>query len=108
MNLKEQMARDVQQTFMNPDEFAEIHSIYGVDLLCIINNDSLRQASQAMALDAYSSYLLLHISRTELEKIGRMPKEGNEFNLDGKRYRVTNVAEEMGMMEIALERAESL
>jgi hypothetical protein len=94
--------------FLNKDEFADIHSIYGVDISCVVDEDTLRKATQYLAVDAYTEYVMLYVNRDALEEINRIPVEGNEFRLDGKRYRVMTVSEVMGMLEVALERLESL
>lgn len=106
---KDVVAADNGQVFINGDEFADIHTINGVDVLCIMEGltteEMLTKANATPSYDGINSTTrILHV------KTENMPERvvyGNAIEVDGEMYRVGDVVEDMGISTITLE-ADSL
>ena len=44
-SFKEQLEKDFSQTFFNPAEFGEIHTINGDEILIVVDNETLLELS---------------------------------------------------------------
>ncbi len=112
MNLKEQMAVDVQLTFMNSKEFAEIHTVTTFtneekksgqrdrELEMIIEKFTLdgRPIQSADGVSAHN--VIIHIDPNVLVYT---PMVDQNFYLDFIRYRVKGVSNDSGVLKIVLE-----
>lgn len=107
---KAQILSDVQRVFLNPDEFAELHSIEGVDLLCIVN-DSEGQATSATSEGMKNASTLGLASCDRLVSLatydlGRIPLPGEKISMDGDFWYVADgVSEASGLLTLPLNRA---
>lgn len=102
---KEQLARDIGHTFFNAAEFAEEHDIDGRKLCCMLDDNELTErktvAKAGQHLDGlFLADKLLYVSA---EEYGAAPKVGRVMTLDGRGYRVVDVADEYDMYSILLE-----
>ena len=112
MTLREQMMIDVQQTFMNPFEFAEIHTVttYTDDekklgrkdrqLKMIVEKFTLdgRPIQSAEGVSAHNA--IVHIDPVELVYT---PRVDQFFYLDLMRYTVKGVSNDTGVLKIVLQ-----
>lgn len=94
--LKDYFVSDMD-TFLNQDEFAEIHDINGQNIPCIVDRDVLKQR---VSEGVYSAELVLFVKETDL---GYRPVTGQHLRLDNELYLVYDCAENAGMLEITLE-----
>jgi len=99
MSLKDQIADDIENVFLNTDEFATTHVINGITMPCVVNDDLLLERSDAAAQGVYLGEKLIFINASLLP--GK-PAIGGRFTFDGKPYTVINVVENMGMFELRL------
>lgn len=101
---KEQLETDLD-VFINADEFAETHSINGVETVCVLQGlttkEQLTKANNTPSFDGISGITrVLHVKTADmLEKV----IEGNAIDVDGETYRVGDSVEDMGMTTITLE-----
>ncbi|MFX3673290.1 MAG: hypothetical protein ACE3JQ_02415 [Paenisporosarcina sp.] len=101
MILKDTFATDIH-TFLNPNEFANLHTLDGVEVLLIIDDDMLmerKQNSIHSGEGVYNGEKIIHIATSYL---GAKPVEGKKMKLDGKLYKVTDSEENEGMLTITL------
>lgn len=100
MSLKDEIEKDINNTFLSLEEFAEIHLVEGKEILCVIDNDSLksRQGSAEIGID--ESTLLLFAKVSDLPK----KKQGGLLNIDHKIYMIDDWKDNFGMAEIVLHR----
>ncbi|MEK3784675.1 hypothetical protein [Paenibacillus sp. FSL R5-0810] len=112
MNLRDQMAKDVQAVFMNSNEFAEVHTVttYTDDvnqkgrkdrkLEMIVEKFTLdgRPIQSADGVSAHN--VIIHIDPNVL---AYTPRVDQHFYLDFNRYRVTGVSNDTGILKIVLE-----
>ena len=104
MTLKDEIENDIYETFLNEEDFAELHVVEHKEILCMFDDDKLtdRQGSNELAVS--DSTALLYAKSCDLPP--RMPN-GERIEIDGKIYTVDDWKENMGMSEIALKRGES-
>ena len=106
MNLKQQLDNDIKRVFQNKKEFAEVKKIvYEGKILkvsAITDYSELTERKKAGSDNAeglFSNDLLLFVS---LEEFGKVPRRGQEIELDGEIYEITRVKEEAGELTIYL------
>ena len=104
MTSKELLKRDLD-TFVNPDEFAEIHNIDGVEIASIVN-----KCTQAKSGSESKTFPVLHGDFTDIyfktvdfvSAKERLPKQGDRISIDGRRYSVETCTNEQGITIITL------
>lgn len=100
---KDIIARDVHQTFLNIDEFSDIHKVNGKDMPIQIdaNEQIEREKRMNQNVDGvYTNQKLIYVAASDF---GPMPKQGAILNLDGKIYRVADAVDEYGIYSITIE-----
>lgn len=100
---KDQLTRDVENVFLNVDEFSEIHNIDGTDMKVIIDTNELieRQQSATAGDGIFSDHILIYVSVAEY---GTKPKQGKLLVLDSKKtYRIVKCIDEGGIYSMELE-----
>lgn len=109
MGFKELAARDIQNVFLNQDEFGERHEVDGKVMTIIIDGmevveRSKKQIEHGRVEGIFEKQLLLYVSRNEF---GPLPAIGRILTLDRNKYRVTDAVDEGGMYSITLGAAKS-
>lgn len=103
MTFKDIIKRDVQQTFLNVDEFSEIHTVNGKPMAVQIDNNEQieREKRYSQHMDGiYVKQVLMYVSA---EDYGPLPKQGTAVSLDKRSYRVADAIAEDGTYSITLE-----
>lgn len=96
---------DINGVFMNPKEFAVPHRVNGKVINCVVDDDILAerlstQSNQEYFDGVFKSQRLIFIEKNQLPHV---PVVGELFRLDGDRYTVKNVADNMGVLDITIE-----
>ncbi|MFU1797373.1 hypothetical protein ACM1RC_26140 [Paenibacillus azoreducens] len=109
MNFKEMVANDNLTVFINPEEFGEPKNIDGETLMVVVDYDLINERPHLYAEGTYLSKVTFFVHEADL---GYVPAEGQEMRFGdvGKRgypYLVTNVASNMGILEITIEANET-
>lgn len=100
------IAADIDDVFVNLDEFADIHVLNGVELRCVTqglttNQAITKQAKHAVDYgDVDNQTLIVHI-RTSL--LSEELVSGNVIEFDDMTYRVADVVDDMGLTTLTLE-----
>ncbi|MGI6436404.1 MAG: hypothetical protein ACOX0F_13845 [Syntrophomonadaceae bacterium] len=94
-------------SFINPDEFGQLHDVNGRQILVVFDADILKE------YDAYRNLVptdgiftgrgVVFIKSSDLPT----PAIGSVFRLEGKLYLVIEVSESMGILEVTLEANET-
>lgn len=109
MNLKEQMAKDVQNVFMNPNEFAETHEVTTSttnrgtlkrQLPMVIEKFTLDGKPLQHADGVSAHNVVVHI---DPDVLAYTPKVDQAFVLDGATYTVKGVSNDTGILKIVLQ-----
>ena len=88
--------------FLNPDEFAEIHSINGQNMTCIIDKHLSRQRTNRQNDDydgLFMWQIILFVKETDL---GYVPEYDQRITVDGKWYTVVECIGDSEILEITL------
>lgn len=104
---KDILKQDIKQTFMNFDEFGEIHDINGQDVLIIIDENELTERGKRLRRnegELYKKQLLFYVAA---EDFGNLPAPGKILKLDKKQYIITEADNEGGIYAISLEATKS-
>lgn len=107
MTFKEQIARDIDNVFINGDEFSEMHNVNGKDMLCQVDTNELVDRERRYKFNhslygdgVYLKETLIFVRKTDY---GKLPSVGRSITLDGKMYIVSDAIDEDGIYSIALE-----
>lgn len=107
MTFKEQIAMDNKNVFMNQDEFAETHTINGVEMPCTIDNNELidreKRYQYKKSLYADGIYLKQLLIYVRAEDFGPLPAIGRVITVDKKTYIVSDAINEDGIYSLCLE-----
>jgi hypothetical protein len=99
MNFKERIAADLETIFLLGDEFAELHTVEGEKILCILDTDREERDSDGAMYDLAAADLVLMANTKDLP-----PRKaaGNLLNLDGKELTVVTWDEQDGLTIVGL------
>ncbi|KGE20644.1 hypothetical protein [Paenibacillus wynnii] len=100
MNLRDQIRLDTQNTFLNLNEFADVHIIDGQSVKAVLDQATDDQHPLAYAEGISLVKAVLYVDSAEL---GYIPKQDQRMTIDGKGYFAVRVATDLGMMVISLE-----
>ena len=99
MKFNDQVKRDIDNVFLNLDEFAEIHRIEGKEIPCIITDDKFIKMNEGQILGMIEADMLI------IAKIFDLPANkstGSFLNVDGKELIIESWINSAGIAEITL------
>ncbi|MDA3732383.1 hypothetical protein PBV87_12880 [Niameybacter massiliensis] len=99
MGFKEQINKDLDQTFFNIDEFAEEHIINGQKISIVVDNDRLEERSKKEYDGLYVGELLFFVPKSRLS--AKLKQDGPVI-FDGKQMYVFSLREDNGVYEVIL------
>lgn len=101
---KEQISKDIADTFLNKDEFSDIHVIDGKSMTVQVDeNEAIERQVRDVKLGCEGVYVkqkLIYVSEAEF---GPLPYIGRLLRMDGKLYRIVDAVSEDGIHSITLE-----
>lgn len=108
-SFKDQIATDIFGTFLNAQEFADIHTVNGKPMTVMVDDNELLERDKSKLLGApvngtYKARRLIYVARAEF---GPRPAIGAMLSLDGRQYKVKDSTEESGILAIELEAVRS-
>lgn len=98
MSLKDDMARDIQDTFLNGDEFAEQRTVAGRKIKCVFYENSPTAGTDEMGLAQYG--YTLQCSAGDIPSLSA----GDTLRIDGTIWMVTDYSNDFGMAVVNLSR----
>lgn len=104
MSFKDEIAADLEAVFLMGDEFAELHSVEGRRILCVVDTDKGQRKSDGFMYDLSQMDYIVMAQTAELP-----PRKaaGSLLNLDGKELTVGTWDEQDGLTIIGLYSPES-
>lgn len=107
MNLKQAMLHDVDNVFLNEDEFAETYIIDGTPIKGIMSQDLFEKRIKRTSSD-YAEGITVHgvMLTCASSEFNSDPIRGEQWNIDGKNFIVDNVEPKDGIHTITLIRNE--
>lgn len=104
MTFKEQLQSDIDDVFLNADEFAEVHNLNGVTAVAVVQQvvvtDDLLTTDKSGAAyhdGLYAEGALINVKKSALPKV---PAVGSSFRLDGRYGYVAKVSDDEGLLTI--------
>lgn len=100
MTFREQVVADITDVFLNPDEFAEMHTIDTTELLAVVSNDASLKRSGVSSRNydgLHGEFLTVNFRAADYD---RRPKQGENVKIDGKLYKVDSCTVSMGMVTL--------
>lgn len=110
MSFRDVVQADLQNVFLNENEFGEKHTVDGQEIDCIIDNDALKERPrQPLELyhdvaGVYVNNLVIYVRGADLEE---RPVIGQHLRFDGQLHLVKDCNENMGLLTITLEANEA-
>ncbi len=105
---KDQVSFDIDNVFMNEDEFPNRHLVNGKWMTVIIDNyeqidrEKRYQYKRSQYADGVSlKELLIYVKASEFGSA--LPRVGGALKFDGKEYKVSDALDEDGIYSISLE-----
>lgn len=101
-SFKSQLQKDIN-TFLNIDEFSEMHKIGGKPMNCLIDDNEAvdREIKYVGKGDGvFARHLLIYVKS---EDFGELPRINGLLDVDGKKYVVIDAVSEAGIYSITLE-----
>ena len=99
MTLKEQIITDIDDVFLDYDDFATYHMINGEKILCVVDDERLIKRQDAAAQGTYLGEKLIFVKQSDL---GGRPAVDSRMEFDGKPLYVRSVAGTDDLLEIRL------
>ena len=104
MGFKEQLFKDIDAVFLNPEEFGESHTVDGKTMNVIVDNmeiieRSKKQIEEGRIEGIYKRQLLFYVSRKEF---GKLPAVGRILTFGGKDYLIADAVDEGAVYSITL------
>ena len=100
---KDIIANDIHHTFLNVDEFSDMHVLNGVEMP--VQMDDIEQIEREKRykdnMDGlFVQQRLVYVAASDY---GPLPKRDSLVTLDGRKYRVADAIDEYGVYSITLE-----
>lgn len=99
MDFKTQIAADLENVFLLGDEFAELHTVEGEKILCIIDTYRGERNSGGAMYDLATAD---HVLMANTRDLPHRKEAGNLLNVDGKELTVETWDEQDGLTVVGL------
>lgn len=100
---KDIIAKDVHRTFLNIDEFSDIHNVNGKEMPVQIDTNEQIEREKRMAQNMDGVWLNQKLIYVAADDFGPLPRQDSILKLDGKTYRVNDAVDEYGIYSITIE-----
>lgn len=103
MTFKELIRADINDVFMNTEEFAAIHTVNGKKMPVTVDNNELIERAKKAKSHMDGIYVRTTLIYVKAKDFGKLPQIGSTLTLDGVSFRVTDATNEDGLFSIHLE-----
>lgn len=100
---KDQVQKDIQNTFLNIDEFSDVHVINGSEMAVQVDNIEQIEREKRSGKTTDGIYTQQKLFYVRAEDFGPLPKQGSLLRFDKKMFKVADAIEEDGVYSITLE-----
>lgn len=102
-SFKDIIKEDISTTFINTDEFSDMHNIDGRDMPVQIDDNEIIEREKKSNSNMDGIYVKQKLIYVKADDFGALPAIGRQIMLDGKRYLVVDSTDEYGVYTITLE-----
>lgn len=96
MSLKDDMARDLDEIFLNEDDFAEVRTVAGRKIKCVLYEDAPTAGTDEMGVAQYSYTL-----QARADDIPNL-RAGDTLRIDGNIWAVIDISNDFGMAVVKM------
>ncbi len=98
---KDQLKADIDNTFLNTNEFADLHIINEIEMAATIDEE-LEEYENLKDYDYDGLYKVKMIVFVNYNSFGKIPAIKSSIMVDGKKYFVLGASESFGMLNLIL------
>lgn len=106
-SFREQLEKDFDSIFFNPNEFAEPHNIDGNEIMVVVDNETLLALNLGKMADTDGIFEIAKMFFVQKKHMEDEPVIGQIMEFDGEMFTVGNVLEDFGGYTIILKGNES-
>ena len=102
MSFRDDVLADIDNVFLNLNEFAEYHIINGAEVAAVVSTlkTDMKSTISSRNYDGlHGDFVTVNVRKSDFTRI---PKQGENIRVDGKRYTVDEVRDNMGMLLMIL------
>lgn len=108
-SFKDILFQDIKRTFLNPEEFGEMHTIDGKRMVVSVDGMEVverakKQAEQGRIDGVFRKQIIIYVAHSDF---GPLPAIGSILNFDKANYKVKDAINEVGIFSITLEAVKS-
>lgn len=99
---KDQLKADINNVFLNTEEFADKHTIDGKLISAIVDDEAMEEFENLKDYNfdgLYKVKLVIYLNAEDLDKV---PVIESSLNVDGRKYFVLGVSKPEGMIKLVL------
>ena len=100
---KDIIASDIHNTFINTDEFSDMHTVNGTRIPVQVDENEQIEREKRFNQDMDGLYINQKLIYVAASDYGPLPKQGSVIVFDGKRYTVVDAIDEDGVYSITME-----
>lgn len=101
---KEAVQKDIENCFLNIDEFSDIHTINDKTMPAMLDDvEATEREIKYIGFGNNGAYVKKTILYVAAADYGIMPAVGNALKVDGNMYRIYDISSEDGIYAITLE-----
>lgn len=100
---KDIIREDIGTTFLNSDEFSDIHTVNGKQMPVQVDNNEQIEREKRMSQHMDGIYMNQKLIYVAAKDYGPLPKQGTMIKLDNKLYSCADAIDEDGVYSITLE-----
>lgn len=104
MAFKDDLRADINNVFLNLEDFGEEHTVDNKSIKCMFDEESLKERQGTNDLAVSESVLILFAKEEDLPK---RKVSGEKLTIDGKIYVVDDWKVNLGMVEVAVHHGET-
>lgn len=101
------LQQDIKQTFLNPEEFGEEHTVNGKPMVIVGDDLEIIEREKKMKSNMDGIFNRQIFFYVAAEDFGPLPAYGGIVDIDGQKYLVTDATDEAGMYGITVQAARS-
>lgn len=98
MSFKDELLKDIDNIFLNLEDFGETHIIDGKSVVCMLDDDALKMRQGSNDLSVSESSLLLFAKESDLPR----KAAGDTVTINGRIYIIDDWKVNLGVAEIVL------
>lgn len=98
ISFKEYLEKDIQNVFLDPSIFGELHQIEGREVLCVLTDDVYKEGDASLGV--IDAEMIIYATPSNLPP---RKSPGASLNVDGREYIIVDWSVDAGIAKITLQ-----